>query len=321
MLHSILLSLLLLLHLGMMTSWIGQTWRRRIATPSIVSQPFPSHRTLSNSAYRHRRTSARYATPSYRNKRDKESSSGFSYKDLPDETLYIIDGTAMMFKAHFSRENKENWRDAYLNPEISAQIIEQWDLLAPPVPADNNDDSKGKGASTNSDEDLEEEDDEIDEDGMIKPILYLDGGFGEPTTPVVHCGALTAMMLNFARLVRDVQPRYLAVAFDVSRHTFRNDLYPAYKQHRSAVPPYLIPLLGMAPSLMEKLGCRCYMQQGYEADDVMATLSRWARDRGLNVVHVSADKDMLQLVDTGVHVMDPWSREIFGPDEVRVWTD
>ena len=49
----------------------------------------------------------------------------------------------------------------------------------------------------------------------------------------------------------------------------------------------------------------------------MATLSRWARARGLNVVHVSPDKDMLQLIEPGVHVMVPWSREMVGADEVE----
>ena len=49
----------------------------------------------------------------------------------------------------------------------------------------------------------------------------------------------------------------------------------------------------------------------------MATLGRWGRARGLNVVHVSADKDMLQLVEPGVHVMVPWSREMVGAAEVE----
>lgn len=215
----------------------------------------------------------------------------------------------MMFQAHYSKENNDKWGGAYLNPEISAPIIEQWNLLNTQLSADKNKDSKENDKDTDGD-------DESDEDGMLKPILYLDGDEGEPSIPVVHCGALTVMMLQFARFVRDVKPRYLAVAFDVTRTTFRNDLYPAYKQHRSDISPHLVPLLGLAPSLIEKLGCRSYMKLGFEADDVMATLSKWGRGRGLNVVHVSADKDMLQLIGTGVHVMHPFTREIFGPDEV-----
>ena len=197
-------------------------------------------------------------------------SSSFTYRDLPDETLFIIDGTSMLYTSHYSRENMAEWRDAYLTPALSATLIKEWSLLS-------------------LTEEITEETDnwESDEDERIVPILYVDNhdedvdddGDTAEKVPVVHCGALTTMLLQFARFVRDVKPRYVAVAFDVNGHTFRNDMYPAYKQHRSATPTYLLPLLQLAPPLLSSMGCRCYMQQGYEADDVMATLSKWARER------------------------------------------
>ena len=66
----------------------------------------------------------------------------------------------------------------------------------------------------------------------------------------------------------------------------------------------MLPQMQMAPIVFETLGCKCFQHVGYEADDVMATLGKWARERGLSVVHVSNDKDMLQLVESGVHVSD-----------------
>ena len=193
--------------------------------------------------------------------------SSFTHRDLPDETLFIIDGTSMLYTSHFSRENMADWRDAYLTPELSANLIQEWSLLA-------------------LSEEVETDEWESDEERIV-PILYVnkhdddvdDDRDAVAKVPVVHCGALTTMMLQFARFVRDVKPRYVAVAFDVNGHTFRNDLYPPYKQHRSATPTYLLPLLNLAPPLLSSMGCRCYMQQGYEADDVMATLSKWARER------------------------------------------
>ena len=198
------------------------------------------------------------------------SFSSFTYRDLPDETLFIIDGTSMLYTSHYSRENMAEWRDAYLTPALSATLINEWSLL-----------SLTEEVSVDTDKW------ESDEDERIVPILYVDNhdedvdddGDTAEKVPVVHCGALTTMLLQFARFVRDVKPRYVAVAFDVNGHTFRNDMYPAYKQHRSATPTYLLPLLQLAPPLLSSMGCRCYMQQGYEADDVMATLSKWARER------------------------------------------
>ncbi len=65
------------------------------------------------------------------------------------------------------------------------------------------------------------------------------------------------------------------------------------------------------------MGCNCFSKEGYEADDVMASLGVWARQRGLHVVHVSHDKDMLQLISPGTHVMHPRTLQILGVDEVR----
>ena len=198
---------------------------------------------------------------------------------MPDETLYIIDGTSMLYNAHFSRENQNYWREAYLSPEESAKVIEHWGLerlLSQPAHPQSLSSSSSPDATVFDD--------------SLSPILYLDDDDGLPTVPVVHCGALTTMLLHFARFIRDVQPRYVAMAFDAGRVTFRNEMYPEYKQHRSATPLYLVPLLRLAPPVVEALGCRCFLRDNFEADDVMASLSRWAVDRGMHVVHVSADK-------------------------------
>lgn len=129
-------------------------------------------------------------------------------------------------------------------------------------------------------------------------------------------GALVAMAMSFARFIRDIKPKYLAIALDYGRANFRNDIFADYKSHRKENPASLTSQLKQSKAMLQTLGCRCFSEKGFEADDLMASLGVWARQRGLNVCHVSVDKDMLQLLDVGVHVMHPQSRVLTGPDDV-----
>jgi len=194
--------------------------------------------------------------------------------DLPDETIYIIDGTALLYNAYYSRE----YRNYYSDAEFAEPMLQEIML------ANNMTDS---------------------------------GRLENSVTGRVSCGALTAMCMTFARFVRDVQPRYIAMAYDPGHPSFRVEKYPSYKAGRKPPPPDLLPLFDMAPRIMTLLGCHCFKVDKFEADDVMATLSKWSHGRGLNVVHVSVDKDMLQLVDHGVHVMHMKTLDILGIDEVK----
>jgi 5'-3' exonuclease len=114
---------------------------------------------------------------------------------------------------------------------------------------------------------------------------------------------LIATTTLFARLIGALKPKYLAVALDAGRTTFRKHLYPRYKAHRQETPAELVVQLKLIAPVLEALGARCYVSEGFEADDVMASLTVWARERGMNAVMVSEDKDMLQLIGTGVHVL------------------
>ncbi len=203
----------------------------------------------------------------------------FTHEQLPEETLFIVDGTSLLFTSYFSRYNQNELKDCYLTQEFSAKVLK--DIKINPE----------------------------DQSSFDQAVALQDG--------LVPCGALTAMMHNFARFIKDVKPRYIVAAFDAGKGTFRHEIYPEYKRQRSAPPPEILPLFRLAPQVLEIAGCKCFTCPGYEADDIMATLSKWARDRGLNVVHVSQDKDMYQLIEPGVHVMTPWNREMVGPQDVE----
>ena len=99
-------------------------------------------------------------------------------------------------------------------------------------------------------------------------------------------------------------PTHIAVIFDKGSHTFRNDLYPDYKANREAMPPELRPQIPLTRAATEAFNIACKEVEGFEADDIIATLSCQAREAGGRVTIVSSDKDMMQLVGGGVEMLD-----------------
>ncbi len=109
---------------------------------------------------------------------------------------------------------------------------------------------------------------------------------------------------------------HLAVIFDHSARTFRNDIYPEYKAHRPELPEDLRPQFPLTRDATRAFSIPCIEIEGFEADDIIATLSCQARDAGGRVTIVSSDKDLMQLVGGGVDMMDPMKNKRIGPDEV-----
>ncbi|CAN0210062.1 unnamed protein product [Ectocarpus sp. 4 AP-2014] len=171
----------------------------------------------------------------------------------------------------------------------------------------------------------------LDGTSMLFRAFYGRGAGGYlASNGATEVGAVLAMGIEFAQFINEVKPRYVAMAFDVGRETtFRRKLYPQYKAQRKPVPLDLTLQIPLAKALSEALGCRTFEMEGYEADDVMATLARqdaragawlgwWGRSVGLGVVVCSSDKDMCQLVRDRVHVMQPRrdGYTILGSEEV-----
>ncbi len=108
---------------------------------------------------------------------------------------------------------------------------------------------------------------------------------------------------------------HLAVIFDHSSKTFRNDIYPAYKANRPELPEDLRPQFPLTRDATRAFSIPSIEIEGYEADDIIATLSCQARNAGGRVTIVSSDKDLMQLVGNGVDMMDPMKNKRIGPDE------
>jgi len=99
-------------------------------------------------------------------------------------------------------------------------------------------------------------------------------------------------------------PTHIAVIFDKGSHTFRNDLYDQYKANRDEMPEDLRPQIPLTRRATEAFNIACKEIEGYEADDIIATLSCQAREAGGRVTIVSSDKDLMQLVGDGVEMFD-----------------
>ncbi|MBU2359585.1 MAG: DNA polymerase I, partial [Alphaproteobacteria bacterium] len=98
---------------------------------------------------------------------------------------------------------------------------------------------------------------------------------------------------------------HVAVIFDKGSHTFRNEMYDQYKANREAMPEDLRPQIPLTRDATRAFNIACEELEGFEADDIIATLSHMARDAGGRVTILSSDKDMMQLVGDGVEMLDP----------------
>ena len=126
---------------------------------------------------------------------------------------------------------------------------------------------------------------------------------GEPT------GALFGMIGMLKRLASEFPADYIAVVFDAKGKTFRDQWYPEYKANRSAMPEDLEAQIEPIHAAVRGLGWPLVMVDGVEADDVIGTLARDAAGRGIDTLISTSDKDMAQLVDERVTLINNMARE------------
>jgi len=124
-------------------------------------------------------------------------------------------------------------------------------------------------------------------------------------------GAVRLFATKVLQFIREgaaeITPTHLAIIFDKSENSFRRELYPAYKAHRPDPPEDLVPQFPLMRATVRAFGLTAIEQDKYEADDLIATYARLARARGADVLIVSADKDLMQLIEPGVAMFDPAS--------------
>jgi len=134
------------------------------------------------------------------------------------------------------------------------------------------------------------------------------------------CNMLWKLLLDARNTDVGVSPTHFAVIFDHSAHTFRNDLYDLYKANRTEPPEDLRPQFGLIRQATRAFGLPCLEMKGFEADDMMATYARQAREAGADVTIVSTDKDLMQLVGPKVFMYDPVKDKRIGiPEVIEKW--
>jgi DNA polymerase-1 len=134
-------------------------------------------------------------------------------------------------------------------------------------------------------------------------------------------GAVSGYCNMLWKLLEDMKdadtPTHLAVIFDAGKKTFRNDIYPEYKANRPEPPEDLIPQFPLVRDATRAFGVACVEEPGFEADDLIATYARLAREASARVTIVSSDKDLMQLVEDGkVQLLDTMKNKRIGSAEV-----
>ncbi len=113
------------------------------------------------------------------------------------------------------------------------------------------------------------------------------------------------------------KPTHSAVVFDKSSVTFRSEIYPLYKSNRPSTPEDLVPQFASTREATKAFNIPCLEMEGYEADDIIATLAVNAKDAGGEVTIISSDKDLMQLVGDGIVMFDTRKKQEIGPEEVK----
>ena len=142
----------------------------------------------------------------------------------------------------------------------------------------------------------------------LPPLTAPDG------TPV---NAVYGFINMFLKLTGKINCDYCLVLFDAKRQNYRNDIYPDYKGTRKETPEELIPQFPIIREAVEALNLNYLEMEGYEADDLIATYTEQAINEGMEVVVVSGDKDLMQLIRPGVEFYDPMKDKFFTPEDVK----
>ncbi len=146
----------------------------------------------------------------------------------------------------------------------------------------------------------------------LPPMTRPDG------TPVNAVYGFANMLMKLLDDLRDTTvDESIAVIFDAKRLTFRNEIYKEYKAHRPEAPEELVPQFAIIREAVRAFNVPCLEMEGFEADDLIATYAKMAAAEKIDVVVISADKDLMQLIRPGVTMIDPMKNRTIGPEQVK----
>ena len=120
-----------------------------------------------------------------------------------------------------------------------------------------------------------------------------------------HTNAIYGFATMIISLIKEEKPTHVAVAFDVSRKTFRSEIFPEYKANRASTPDEFRSQMSYLHELIDSCGIKHFQLEGYEADDLIATISKKAEGQGFEILICTGDRDSFQLVNEKTTVLYP----------------
>ncbi len=155
----------------------------------------------------------------------------------------------------------------------------------------------------------------IDGSGYIFRAFYALPPMNTPDgTPV---NAVYGFVTMFMRLIKNINCDYCVVLFDAKRNNFRNEIFKDYKANRAEIPEQLIPQFSLIHQAVKAMNLAYVLQEGYEADDLIATYAKQAVENGDEAIIVSSDKDLMQLIRDGVTFYDGMKDKFFTAADVK----
>ena len=139
----------------------------------------------------------------------------------------------------------------------------------------------------------------------------LNNSEGQPT------GAIYGVINMTRSLLKQYQPEYIAMVFDAKGKTFRDDIYPEYKANRPPMPDEMRSQVPYLYEIVEAMGLPLLVIEGVEADDVIGTLAAQAMDKSVDVLISTGDKDMAQLVNDRVTLVNTMDNKVTDIDGVK----
>lgn len=133
-----------------------------------------------------------------------------------------------------------------------------------------------------------------------------------------YTNAIYGFLSILFKIIDDIEPEYLAVAFDLKSPTFRHKMYEGYKANRKGMPNELASQMPILKEILTAMNIKIIEKEGYEADDILGTLAKWGQKSKLDVTILTGDRDSFQLVDKSIRVRIPHTTQ--GKTEVDDYT-
>ncbi len=152
---------------------------------------------------------------------------------------------------------------------------------------------------------------------IFRAYFALKKQLPRPNSSGLYTHAIFGFTTMIQKFLKEYQPKLLAVVFDKGRKTFRNEIYHEYKSNRPEAPPDLIPQFPYTRKVLQAMNIPALELAGFEADDIIATLAKKFSSQETEVVIVSGDKDLMQLVGDTTRILDTMKSRWIGVEEVK----